>query len=186
MTTRTPTRITSKAALAESALGPELSERRAALAVLAAATVVAACKSTPMPPDPSPPAPSAPAPGPVPAPRASDRYPLVSNMLEYRRRAAQIIIAAHPGMYYTGNPPELWPGICTVTVTLNADGSIRGVDLMRASKVSPEVNQRALEIVRRSANFGPVNNLPSPWQFNETFLFTNSGQFALDTLLSKR
>jgi outer membrane biosynthesis protein TonB len=161
-------------------------ERRAALGALGAAVVLAACKSTPLPAPSPAPAPVAAPPVATPPPAAAQRYPQVGSLAEYRRRAARLIVQANQSQFYSGKPPEIWPGICTVTVMLNPDGSVRGLDLMRASKISPEVNQRALDLVRRTANFGPINNLPQPWQFNETFLFTANGQFTLDTLVSGR
>ncbi len=112
--------------------------------------------------------------------------PLVASWAEYRRRAAQMIIAANPGASFTGPQPTQWSGIATVTVMLNADGSVRAMDLMRGSRISPEVNDLALAAARRAANYGPVSNLPQPWQFNETFLYNDKNQFQLVTIVEGR
>jgi hypothetical protein len=112
--------------------------------------------------------------------------PLVANWADYRRRAAQMILAANPGASFNGPQPAQWQGIATVTVMLNADGSLRALDLLRASKISPHVNELALQAARRTANYGPVSNLPQPWQFNETFLYNDSNQFQLVTIVEGR
>jgi hypothetical protein len=128
----------------------------------------------------APPAPPAPVLA-LPAP-----LPTVSSMAEYRRRAAQLILDANPGASFTGEQPPMWYGIATVTISFNADGGLREVDLMRRSSISPEVNAMAVEAVRRVANFGSVSNLPRPWQFNETFLYNDARLFQLDTIVAKR
>jgi hypothetical protein len=142
------------------------------------------------------PAPTTPAPAPVftpqpdlaPAPPAvgASRLPLVASWADYRRRAAQMIIAANPGASFVGPQPAQWSGIATVTVMLNADGSLRAMDLMRGSRISPEVNDLALAAARRAANYGPVSNLPQPWQFNETFLYNGDNKFQLVTIVEGR
>jgi hypothetical protein len=162
--------------------------RSAAWAAVAVAAVLAGCASKPMPPQ----APSAPPPVATPAPRPSVAPPVASSLppvrtwAEYRRRAAQIMMAANPGSTFTGPGPEQWYGIPVVQVMLNGDGTIRNVDFMRQSKVGPETNNMALQAVRRVASFGPVSNLPQPWQFNETFLYNDNLKFQLVTIVENR
>ncbi|NJS37217.1 MAG: hypothetical protein HC765_13735 [Brachymonas sp.] len=118
-------------------------------------------------------------------PQAGEQLlPLIYD--ELRRRAAQLILAANPGASFIGPQPAQWYGIATVTLSFNADGSLRNVDLMRRSSISPEVNAMALEAARRVGNFGSVSNLPQPWQFNETFLYNTDKQFQLDTIVANR
>jgi hypothetical protein len=157
-----------------------------------AVALLASCASKPLPKDPYP---AQPAPAPVitpqPAPAAppsvgSSRLPAVASWADYRRRAAQLIVAANPGGSFSGPMPPQWNGVATVTVMLNADGSVRAVDLMRASRISPEVNNFALQAARRAANYGPVGNLPQPWQFNETFLYNDNNKFQLVTIVEGR
>lgn len=111
---------------------------------------------------------------------------MVRTWAEYRRRAAQIMMASNPGGTFAGPGPEQWYGIPVVQVMLNADGSVRNVDFMRQSKVGPETNNMALQAVRRVASFGPVSNLPQPWQFNETFLYNDNLKFQLVTIVENR
>jgi hypothetical protein len=111
---------------------------------------------------------------------------MVATWADYRRRAAQMILAANPGASFTGPQPAQWQGIATVTVMLNADGSVRELDLMRGSRVAPQVNDMALLAARRAANYGPVSNLPQPWQFNETFLYNDDNKFQLVTIVEGR
>jgi hypothetical protein len=150
---------------------------------------LAGCKSRPMAPQSS--EPPTPAPAPVftpqaPPPASASTMPAVGSWAEYRRRAAQIIIGSNPGASFTGPQPAQWSGIATVTVMLNANGSIRSLDLMRGSRISPEVNDLALTAVRRGLNYGSVENLPQPWQFNETFLYNDQNKFQLVTIVEGR
>lgn len=127
-----------------------------------------------------------PAPAPTPPAVGGSRLAPVASWADYRRRAAQIIIASNPGASFVGPQPAQWSGIATVTVMLNADGSIRALDLMRGSRISPQVNDLALAAVRRAANYGVAGNLPQPWQFNETFLYNDDNKFQLVTLVEGR
>jgi outer membrane biosynthesis protein TonB len=157
---------------------------------LAVLTLLAAsCSSNRMPPH-APAAAPAPAPATVvPAPASAataPSIPLVASWADYRRRAAQLILAANPGASFTGPQPDQWQGIATVTVMLNADGSVKSLHLMRGSRISPHVNDLALQAIRRAANYGPVSNLPQPWQFNETFLYNDDNKFQLVTIVEVR
>jgi hypothetical protein len=151
--------------------------------------VLAACKSTPLPPPAPPPAPAA-APAPAPAARpapapapAVSGLPQVRSMADYRRRAAQLIMQANPGTVATGKLPDQLYGIPVVSIKLNADGSIKALEFMRQSKVGPDSNDLAIQAIRRVANFGPVGNLPQPWEFNETFLYNEGRKFQLRTIV---
>lgn len=151
---------------------------------------LAGCKSRPLPPHggviSAPTYPSSTgsdAPAPVVSPSS---LPRAANWAEYRRRAAQLILASNPGASFDGPLPAQWYGIATVTVQFNADGSIRTVELMRRSSISPEINNMAVEAVRRVGQFGSVGHLPQPWQFNETFLYNSDRLFQLDTIVANR
>ncbi len=157
------------------------------------ATLFSGCASRPMPKDTPAPVPASspvftpqPVPSPAPPTVSATRLPMVASWADYRRRAAQMIVAANPGASFNGPQPEQWSGIATVTVMLNADGSVRALDLMRGSRISPEVNDLALNAARRAANYGPVSNLPQPWQFNETFLYNDNNKFQLVTIVEGR
>jgi hypothetical protein len=161
---------------------------QSAIKMLAAFTAVAAlglagCKSRPLPP-PAPGAPTAATPTPAPAAIAAVGAP--RSMVEYRRQAAHRIVAANAANAGSGPLQQPSFGIASVTVRLNADGSIRGVGLFRASEVSPSVNQMAMDAARRVGNYGPVGHLPQPWEFNETFFYDDAKKFQLITIVESR
>jgi len=110
----------------------------------------------------------------------------VASWAEYRRRAAKLIMAANTSNTFTGPLQEPMWGVPSVTIMLNADGSVRLIDMLRSSKIAPESNSLAQQAVRRVPNFGSVANLPRPWQFNETFLYNDNKRFQLDTIVSGR
>ena len=159
-----------------------------AICVALIAVFMAGCASSPMPPSSSstsmPGAPAAGRPGAAVEP-ARNALPAVSSWAEYRRRAARLIMAANAESVAQGALQEPLLGIPVVQVQLNADGSIRLVDTLRASKVAPETTNPALAAIRRVGNFGPVSNLPPPWQFTETFLYNDGMKFQLRTVVEK-
>jgi hypothetical protein len=160
-------------------------------AFVAAAVTLAGCASKPLPPHtPAPvpaPAPVVTAPRPAVVPQAAppvvSGLPAVRTWAEYRRRAAQMIMAANASSVAVGKLQDPLYGIPVVQIQLNPDGTIRNLDFMRQSKVGPETNNLALQAIRRITSFGSVSNLPGPWQFNETFLYNDGLKFQLRTIV---
>lgn len=107
---------------------------------------------------------------------------LVRNWNEVRRQAARRMVAANPGITYTGTPPEPLLAIPVLEVELNADGSIRRIDVMRHPSQARDTTQIAMEAVRNAAPFGDISRLPKPWRFTETFLFDDDRRFKPRTL----
>jgi hypothetical protein len=106
------------------------------------------------------------------APAAASR-----NWDEFRRQAGQRLVAANPQRSYTGAVPDVLLAIPVITVELNADGSIRRMDVMRHPKQAQDTTQLAMDALRRAAPFGDVTRLPKPWKFSETFLFNDDRLF---------
>ena len=65
---------------------------------------------------------------------------------------------------------------------LNADGSIRRIEVMRYPGQARDTVQLAIQAIRNAAPFGDVSKLPKPWRFNETFLFNDARKFKPMTL----
>jgi outer membrane biosynthesis protein TonB len=72
--------------------------------------------------------------------------------------------------------------IPVLEVELNADGSVRRIDVLRHPKQALDTTQLAIDAVRRAAPFGSVARLPRPWKFTETFLFDDARRFKPRTL----
>ncbi len=140
------------------------------------------CKSTPLPPDSAIQTPTIQTPAAAPA---AGSLPAVRSMAEYRRRAAQLIMAVNTGNTFAGAVPDPLYGIVVVTIAFNADGSVKSTNFMRRSSVGPEANNLAVEAVRRVKNFGSMGNLPGPWEFNETFLYNDARKFQLRTIVER-
>lgn len=104
------------------------------------------------------------------------------NWKEVRLQAARRLVAANPDITYMGKPPDLLRAIPVLTFELNADGSIRRVEVMRYPSQDRETVNIAIDSMRRAAPFGDVSHLPKPWRFNETFLFNNQHKFKPMTL----
>ena len=112
----------------------------------------------------------------LPPPRA------VRSMEEVRRQAAERMIAANPTITYTGKVPDQLLSISVVEVELNADGSIRKIEVLRPPRFAKETLQVGTDAMRRAAPFGDVSKLPKPWKFVETFLFNDDRKFKPRTL----
>ena len=104
------------------------------------------------------------------------------SMAEVRLQAARRLVAANPQGTYTGKPPDILLAIPVLTIELNADGSIRRIEVMRYPRQARDTVDTAMAAVRRAAPFGDVSRLPKPWKFNETFLFNDQRKFKPMTL----
>ncbi len=106
----------------------------------------------------------------------------VRNWNDVRRQAAQRMVAANPKITYMSTPPDPLLAIPVLEIELNADGSIRKIDVMRHPRQARDTTQIAMEAVRNAAPFGDVSKLPKPWRFTETFLFDDDRRFKPRTL----
>jgi hypothetical protein len=169
-------------------------QRWVAVGSLLIAAGLAGCGSSPTAPPAAPapaPAPAAAKPGaapaPAPAPAATGGVKLPPptpsrNWNEYKLQAAKRMVAANPAGTYTGKPQQMLLAIPVLDIELNADGSIKNIDVMRRPSQAQETTQMAIEAVRRAAPFGDVSKLPKPWRFAEAFLFNDDRRFKPRTL----
>ncbi len=150
----------------------------------------------PVPPPPPPPAPNnAPTPSAAAAARAHaapNMGPVVSmppapasrTMAEFQRMAAQRLVRANPQFTYMGKPPPMMWAIIIIETTLNADGSVRTINVTRppANPAAAGTIEYALEAIRRAGPYGDVSRLPQPVRWSEIFLFNDKNQFKPRTL----
>ena len=101
---------------------------------------------------------------------------------ELRLHAARRMVAANPGLTYGGTPPDLLLAVPVLEIELNADGSIRRIEVLRHPRQAQDTVAIAIDAVRRAAPFGDVSRLPKPWKFAETFLFNDDRKFKPRTL----
>ena len=145
--------------------------------VIAAAAALAGCASKPTPKpalQPVPPS-SAAAPGTMPLPPAR-------SWDEYRRRAAERLVAANPDRSYLGPVSQPLLAIPVLEVELEHDGRVRQIHVRRVPSQAKDTTQLAIDAVRRAAPFGDVSHLPRPWAFTEVFLFDDERRFKPRTL----
>lgn len=151
----------------------------------AAVLALAAC-SSPMPPDRPAPTPTpAPAPAVRPAPAPAPGLPQAAaarNWNEFKVQAARRIVAANPERTYLTPTPDPLLAIPVLEIELNADGSIRRIEVLRVPRQAKDTTQLAIDAVRRAAPFGDVSRLPRPWKFAEVFLFDDDRRFKPRTL----
>lgn len=156
-----------------------------------------AAPTTPAPAAPVPPSmPAAPAPPPaVPPdaspqarPAASDATPArrhvplgppaaARNWDEFRLQAARRLVQSNPDGTYTGAVPEPLLAIPVLEVELNADGSVRRVQVLRHPTQARDTTQLAIDAVHRAAPYGSMSRLPLPWKWAEVFLFDDARRF---------
>lgn len=178
-------------------------EHRARLG-LGALLLLAGCSQTPVPqpaptstrpsPTAAPGAPAAapggqaplvrPAPSAAPpaAPPAPPPWRRARDWDDFRQQAALRIVALHPDGTYLGAVPEPLLAIPVLEVDLNADGSVRRIQVLRRPGQAVDTVQIAIDAVQRAGPFGSVAHLPRPWRFTETFLFDAQRRFKPRTL----
>lgn len=143
-------------------------------------------KPTASTPAPAPSAAPAAAPtAPAPATGTASKLPpptVSKNWNEFKLQAAKRMVAANPSGSYTGKPQQMLLAIPVLEIELNADGSIKNIDIMRRPSQAPETTQMAIDAVRRAGPFGDVSKLPKPWKFAEAFLFNDDKRFKPRTL----
>ena len=103
-------------------------------------------------------------------------------MQEVRQLAARRLVAAHPDATYMSKPVQPLMGVPVLRVELNADGSVRKVNVMREPQEAKHTIQMAIDAIYRAAPYGDVSRLPKPWEFIETFLYEYNGRFKPMTL----
>lgn len=101
---------------------------------------------------------------------------------ELRVQFAQRLVAAHPDSSYTARAPDRLLAIPVLEVELNADGSVRNIQVLRKPSTGSEATALAIAAVRRAAPYGNVSRLPRPWKVVETFLFDDDLRFKPRTL----
>jgi len=150
---------------------------RVSLLMRTAAVVALGLTACASPPPPAPPAPAgAPARAPAPAARAPAERPATS-IDEYKRRAALRIVQANPESAVAGQVGTQALAVPVLEIEVNADGSVRRINVFRAPRVAPETVDVARRAVERAAPFGDARGLPRPWTFLETFLFVDETHF---------
>ena len=92
------------------------------------------------------------------------------------------MLALNPEAIYLGPVPEPLLAIPVLEIELNADGSVRRIQVLRRPGQAVDTVQLAMAAVQRAAPFGPVAHLPRPWRFTETFLFDAQRRFKPRTL----
>lgn len=101
---------------------------------------------------------------------------------EYQRQMARHLTDALPGMSYATTTPDVLLAIPVLSVELNADGSVRAVDVLRRPGQALDTLQMAIDAVRAAAPYPPVGHLPRPWKFNQVFLYNDQRLFKLQVL----
>jgi hypothetical protein len=140
-------------------------------AIVAAIAVLAACAS-------HPPVSTSGEAAPVAIARTTPTpTPTARSWEEYRVQAARRIVAANPQISHTGSVQEPLLAIPVLEVELNADGSVRAVNVLREPSQAKDTTRIAIDAVRRAGPFGDVSRLPKPWRFSEAFLFNDDRRF---------
>jgi hypothetical protein len=169
---------------------PLLNLRWAPAVALVISGVLASCSHLPWPDD-KPPAPSkvGAAPATEPARTETPRGPVKlgrpaspRDWTQARRQAAERLVAANPHLVYGDRTPDVLLAIPVMSIELNADGSVRKIEVMRYPKQARDTVQLAMQSIHNAAPYGDVSRLPKPWRFNETFLFNDHRKFKPMTL----
>ena len=119
---------------------------------------------------------------PVPRQVVLPTSPAARSWDEFQLTAARRLVAAQPDASYMGPAPAELLGIPVLDVELNADGSVRGIQVVREPRAAKETIQLAIDAVHRAAPYGDVSRLSRPWIWREVFLFDDERRFKPATL----
>ncbi len=103
--------------------------------------------------------------------------PAARNWADFRVQAARRLLQAHPQASYSGPSPDPLLAIPVLEVELNADGSVRRVQVLRHPRSARDTTQLAIDAVHRAAPYGSMGRLPRPWKWVVTFLFDDERRF---------
>jgi len=166
---------------------------RYTLPALGAASMLAACSSTPLPPySPGQSAGAGPTPavvaqpGEAAAPNASGngsyfKRSEAANPRAYRQDAAAHIYGQNQTRIFKGRLPPLLYAIGVLNVEVDSRGNVTKLDWMRKPNHAPEVVQEIERTVRAAQPF-PVPARMGRVVYTDTWLWHKSGNFQLDTL----
>ncbi len=114
----------------------------------------------------------------LPAPGAS------RNWNEFKLTAARRMVLVTPNGSHTGRPQQVLLAIPVLEIELNADGSVRRINVLRkpGREDTQDTIALAIDAVKRAAPYGDVSKLPKPWKFTEAFLFDDDRRFKPRTL----
>jgi hypothetical protein len=134
------------------------------------------------PPPVSTPAQTRPAPPDTPKPQVRRHVPLgpavaARSWDEFKLQAARRLVQSNPDGTYTGPAPDPLLAIPVLEVELNADGSVRRVQVLRHPRQATDTTQVAIDAVHRAAPYGAMSRLPLPWKWVEVFLFDDDRRF---------
>jgi outer membrane biosynthesis protein TonB len=96
---------------------------------------------------------------------------------ELQWQVARRLVQAHPDGTYLSRAPDRLMAIPVLEIELNADGSVRRIEVLRHPSTGDEATRLAIAAVRRAAPYGDVSRLPRPWKVVETFLFNDEMRF---------
>jgi len=103
-------------------------------------------------------------------------------MQQVRQYAARRLVEANPRRTYIEPAPDVLLAIPVLEIELNADGSVKRIEVLRYPRQAKDTTQLAIDAVRRAGPFGDVSRIPKPWRFTETFLFNDDRKFKPRTL----
>ena len=98
---------------------------------------------------------------------------------EYMALIATRLVAANPTITYLTPSPNPVPAILCLEIEVNADGSLRNIEVARKPAFADmqDTIPIAIAAVRRAAPFGDPTHLARPWKFREYFLFDENRHF---------
>ena len=118
--------------------------------------------------------------------RAASTLPAPRDGAQLGRGAAcrrrERLVAANPDITYIGKVPEQLLAIPVLEIELNADGSVRRIEVLRQPRQAKDTcRSRSTRCAapRRSATCRACRR---PWKFVETFLFDDDRKFKPRTL----
>ncbi|MFM2118566.1 MAG: hypothetical protein RL722_34 [Pseudomonadota bacterium] len=104
-----------------------------------------------------------------------------ANDKDYRKAMSQHLYGAYPGLVHKGKLPPMLVGVTIVNTTIDAQGQVTAVDVVRAPALK-EVQPWVEHMIRAAGPYPAPAKLAAPVTWREIFLVTNKGRFQVDAL----
>lgn len=99
----------------------------------------------------------------------------------YRKDGARHIYSTYAKDIFKGKLPPLVHAIVVVETDLDANGHVRGVNMIRVPTHAPDVTERVRKMIHQASPMPAPSRLGGTKYF-EVWLVDKSGRFQLDTL----
>jgi hypothetical protein len=118
---------------------------------------------------------------PEPKAHAAPGASVAATDVVYRKEAAKHLYNVYPEQVHKGKLPPMLVGVAIINTTIDADGQVTAVDVMRPPAMK-EISPWIEGMIRAAAPYPAPAKLGQSVTWREIFLVDSSGKFQVDAL----